>query len=359
MKFLLKRLVVIFSIAFFISSCSKEISLETGAASGIALGTLTDSAGNCKNTFVNGIYYNNADLTDSNFVLVNTNFSGLGKYLIYSDTVNGMWFIDSGLVLTTGAKSIKLKGKGRPFASGTTDFKFYFGTSNCSFSLTVGGPNNGTSNTTYCPITPNGWIRYGLTPGFSLLGGGSLDTFRTTISAYNFSYSTILGSKTYYKYETTPTSDTLAFTGRNSNGEYYSLGTPEFDYFYIYDTTVNNIVYMYLKDNVPKDATWNSDQVRVGIRQNNGTIIYGDARLKFTITDINQTATYLGISMTDIIKVKREMQFLIPGDPTFTTLLVAEISYAKGIGLVEQRIYNPSTPTKIDQALIIKGFKGL
>jgi len=355
MKFLLKRFVVFCAIAFFISSCSKEISLETGGASGIALGTLNDSAGNCKNSIIKGIYFNNIDLTDSNFVFVNTNFTGLGKYLIYSDTTNGMWFIDSGFVTTTGAKTIKLKGKGRPFATGSTDFKFYFGTSNCSFNLTVGGPNNGSNTTNYCPITPNGWIRYGLTPGFSSQGGGSLDTFRTTISPFNFSF---LG-KTYFKYETTPTSDTIAFTGRNSNGEYYSLGTPEFDYFYIYDTVVNNIEYVYLKDNVAKDATWNSGEVRVGIRQQSGAMIYGQARLKFTVIDINQTAIYLGIPMTDIIKVKREMQFLISGDPTFTTLLVADVSYAKGIGLLEQRIYSPSTPAKIDQALIIKGFKGL
>lgn len=355
MKFLLNRFVVICSMAFLISSCSKEISLETGAATGIALGTLTDTSGNCKNSIIKGIYYINTDLTDSNFVMVNTNFAGLGKYLIYSDTTNGIWFIDSGFVTTTGAKTIRLKGKGRPFATGTTDFKFYLGTNKCSFSLTVGGPNNGTNTTTYCPTTANGWIRYGLTPGFSLQGGGSLDTFRTTISPFNFLY---LG-KTYFKYETTPTQDTLAITGRNSNGEYYSLGTPEFDYFYIYDTVVNNIVYVYLKDNVAKDATWNSDEVRVGVRQQNGAIIYGQARLKFTIIDINQTATYLGISMTDIIRVKREMQFLIPGDPTFTTLLIAEVSYAKGIGLVEQQIYNPATPTKITQTLIIKGFKGL
>ena len=355
MKLLLKSFVVICSIAFFISSCNKEVSLETGGASRTSLGTLTDSVGNCKNTITKGIYYVNSDLTDSNYVLVNANFTALGKYLIYSDTVNGMWFIDSGYVVTTGDKVIKLKGKGRPFATGTTDFKFYFGTSSCSFSLTVGGPNNGTNTATYLSTTPNGWIRYGLTPGFSLQGGGSLDTFRTTISPYNFSY---LG-KNYFKYETTPTLDTLAFTGRNSIGEYFKLGTPEFDYFYIYDTVLNNISYVYLKDNVAKDVTWNSDEVRVGIRQQSGSMLYGQARLKFTIIDVNQTGIYLGIPMTDIIKVKREMQFLIPGDPSFTTLLVAEVSYAKGIGLLEQRIYSPSTPSKIDQALIIKGFKGL
>ncbi len=356
MKLLLKILFIICSVAIVVSSCSKDVSLETGAASGIALGTLNDSTGNCRNSIVNGLYYINTDLTDSNFVMVTTNFTGLGKYLISSDTINGMWFIDSGFVLTTGSKSIKLKGNGRPFFTGTTEFKFYFGASICSFSLTAGGPNNGSSSTTYCPTSANGWIRYGFAPGYSLQGGASIDTVRSNISPYNFTY---LG-KTYFKYQTTPTLDTLAYTGRNSLGEYYSLGTPELDYFnHIYDTVVNNIVYVYLKDNVAKDATWNSEEARAGILQQNGVMRYGQARLKFTILDVNQTGKYLGNTITDIIKVKREMQFKEPLDPAFITLLISEVYYAKGIGLLEQRIYYPSTPNKLDQTMIIKGFKGL
>ncbi len=315
MKLLLKNLVYILSMAIVLNSCTKEVSLETGAASGVATGLLTDSLGECKKAIINGTYYINSDLADTNFVSVNVNFTGLGKYLIYSDTINGMWFIDSGYVLSTGAKVIKLKGKGRPLNAGTTDFKTYFGNSTCSFSLLVGGPNNGSSTSSYCPTTADGWIRYTLDPGFSLGAGSTLDTFRATISQFSYAYQ----GKTYFKYQTTPTLDTFSVTGR-INGEYWSLGTPEYDYLYLYDTVANNAEYIYLKDNVipgTPSATWLTTVVRAGTIQ--GGIMYlGNARLKITVTNIDLIGDYLGTTFSNIIKVKREMLFTPDGSMSWS-----------------------------------------
>ncbi len=358
MKFLFKNLAYILFLAIVLNSCTKEVSLETGAASGTAAGILTDSLGECKKAIINGVYYINSDLADTNFVTVNVNFTSLGKYLIYTDTINGIWFIDSGYVISTGAKDIKLKGKGRPLNAGTTDFKTYFGTSTCGFSLLVGGPNNGSGTSSYCPTSADGWIKYSLDPGFNLTGGSTLDTFRATISPFSYTY---LG-KTYFKYQTTPTLDTLSVTGRNSSGEYWSLGTPEYDYLYLYDTVTNNVPYIYLKDNVAPgtpNATWFTSVVRAGTIQG-GTMFYGNARLKITVTDINQTGSYLGTTFTDIIKVKREMLFTPDGSSGVEqTLLVADVFYAKGIGMIEQKLYSPNTPSNIIQRIVIKGYKGL
>jgi hypothetical protein len=358
MKLLLKKFFYAICLVLLLHSCTKEMSLETGAASGIASGILTDSLGQCKKATINGTYYINSDLVDTNFVIVNVNFTALGKYLIYSDTVNGMWFIDSGYVLSTGDKTIKLKGKGRPLTAGTTDFKTYFGNSSCGFSLLVGGPNNGSSTSSYCPTTADGWIRYQLTPGFDFGGGLVLDTFRSTISPFPFTY---LG-KNYFKYQTTPTMDTLSVTGRYTNGEYWSLGTPEYDYLYLYDTVANNAEYIYLKDNVipgTTNATWFTAVVRAGTIQS-GVLFLGNARLKITVTDINQTGIYLGTTFTDIIKVKREMLFTPDGSSGIEqTLLAADVFYAKGIGMVEQKLYSPNTPANIIQRIVINGYKGL
>ncbi len=358
MKFLFKNLVYILFLAIVLNSCTKEVSLETGAASGIAAGILTDSLGECKKAVINGVYYINSDLADTNYVTVNVNFTSLGKYLIYTDTINGIWFIDSGYVVSTGAKDIKLKGKGRPLNAGTTDFKTYFGTSTCGFSLLVGGPNNGSGTSSYCPTSADGWIRYQLTPGFDFGGGLILDTFRATISPFSFTY---LG-KTYFKYQTTPTMDTLSVTGRNGSGEYWSLGTPEYDYLYLYDTVANNAEYIYLKDNVTPgtpNATWFTPIVRAGTIQG-GRMYLGNARLKITVTDINQTGSYLGTTFTDIIKVKREMLFTADVSGGLEeTLLVADIFYAKGIGMIEQKLYTPTNPNNIEQRIVIKGYKGL
>ena len=41
------------------------------------------------------------------------------------------------------------------------------------------------------------------------------------------------------------------------------------------------------------------------------------------------------------------------------TLLVADVFYAKGIGMIDQRMYSPNTPTKIIQRIVIKGYRGL
>jgi hypothetical protein len=269
-----------------------------------------------------------------------------------------MWFIDSGYVLTAGSKSIKLKGKGRPLNAGTTDFKTYFGNSSCGFSLLVGGPNNGSSTSSYCPTTADGWIKYSLAPGFSLTAGATLDTFRATISPYAYIYQ----GKTYFKYQTTPTLDTLSVTGRNSSGEYWSLGTPEYDYLYLYDTVANNVPYIYLKDNVipgTTGASWYTPVVRAGTIQG-GTIYLGNARLKITVTDVNQTGAYLSTTITDIIKVKREMLFTPDGSSGVEqTLLVADVFYANGIGMIDQKMYSPSTPTNIIQRIVIKGYRGL
>ena len=48
MKLFSKNLLYILFFAIVFNSCTKEISLETGAASGIATGVLTDSLGECK-----------------------------------------------------------------------------------------------------------------------------------------------------------------------------------------------------------------------------------------------------------------------------------------------------------------------
>lgn len=358
MKLLLKNLVYILSMAIVFNSCTKEISLETGAASGIATGVLTDSLGECKKAIINGTYYINSDLADTNYVTVNVNFTGLGKYLIYSDTINGMWFIDSGYVLSTGAKVIKLKGKGRPLNAGTTDFKTYFGNNSCGFSLLVGGPNNGSSTSSYCPTSSDGWIKYQLAPGFPLTAGSTLDTFRASISTFSYMYQ----SKIYFKYQTTPTLDTLSVTGRNSSGEYWSLGTPEYDYLYLYDTVANNVPYVYLKDNVlpgTSGSSWVTPVVRAGTRQG-GVLYLGNARLRITVLDVNQTGYYLGTTFNDIIKIKREMLFTPDGSSGVEqTLLAADVFYAKGIGMIEQKMYSPNTPNNIIQRITIKGYKGL
>lgn len=344
---------LLLALSLGIFSCSKEISVETGGT-GTAVGTLTDSLGNCKNSVVKGEYQINTQLNDSNYVKVNVVFSSIGKYKIYTDTVNGMWFADSGFNQVTGPTVIKLKGKGMPLSPGTADFVLHYGSSKCGFSVTAGGPNNGSSATDYLPSTENGWIRYGLDPALSLNNGGSLDTFRTTITNITTSFNGNL----YRLYETTPAYEALFFS--KTNGKYLSKGTPEFDLIYVYDTIVNNatIEYEYLRTSAAVGETWESPALRAGAA--NGTaVVYGQAKLKFTILANNETASYLGLSFSNVIRLKREMWFQ-PDNGNDQLLLYAEISYAKGIGMLEQKVYSPQNGQNIlVQRMFIKGYKGL
>ncbi|MDD2792060.1 MAG: hypothetical protein PHD73_02705 [Sediminibacterium sp.] len=344
---------LLLALSIGVFSCSKEISVETGGT-GTAVGTLTDSLGNCKNSIVKGEYEVNTQLTDSNYAKVNVVFSSIGKYKIYTDTVNGMWFADSGFNQITGPAVIQLKGKGMPLSTGTADFVLHYGTSKCSFSVTAGGPNNGSSSTDYLPTTENGWIRYGLAPALSLTNGGTLDTFRTTIT----NITPLLNGNLYRLYETTPTYEALFFS--KSNGKYLANGTPEFDLIYVYDTIVNDatIEYEYLRTNAAVGETWESPALRAGAA--NGTsVVYGQAKLKFTILANNETVSYLGLSFSNVIRLKREMWFQ-PDNGNDQLLLYAEISYAKGIGMLEQKIYAPQNGQNIlVQSMFIKGYKGL
>jgi hypothetical protein len=360
----MKRIVNIVFIGFcmlmLIQSCTKELSEESIGLSGIAQGTLTDSLGNCKNSIVKGRYVIDTTLTDSNYVIANVNFTVTGKYKIFSDTVNGMWFLDSGYALATGPTTVKLKGKGTPLLPGSSDFVLTFGNSFCKFTVTTLGPNNGSSSLDYLPTTPNGYITYSLMGNFS---GALNDTLRATISPSTF----INSGKTFYRYQVTPLGGENYYA--KESGTYYTIGTPEFEYIAIYDTIVTpaggatpTILYPYLKDNVSptsSNASWTTDSLRAGYINNGTTMVYGWARLKMTILSTGGSANFLGTIYTSIIKVKRELQFKPDSggsNATFTTLVSGELSYAKGIGLVDQVIDLGQGRT---QSVTISKFKGL
>ena len=231
------------------------------------------------------------------------------------------------------------------------------------FSVTAGGPNNGSSSFDYLPTKALGWIRYGLSPAFDLGGGATLDTFRTTISPSIIAPPN--SSKTFYQYNTTPTNDVTLYT-KGDFGFYFCMGTPEFDYLYVYDSIVNNekIEFRYLVDN-PGETIWQTASLRAGILdQSTGNMLFGDAKLKFKILGTNLTGTYNGIRLNNIIKVERTMLFVPEtglNAGVELTLLKGNVSYAKGIGMVEQVVFDPNTnpSIKILQTITIKGFSGL
>ena len=178
MKTLKYFLAVFVGIALFVA-CEKEFSLESGYAGMVAKGSLLDTSGNCKGIAVNGSYFTDSTLSDSNYIVVQVNIDSGGSYRIFTDTQNGFSFQDSGFI-AAGVHNIKLKASGKPLSSRQTLFQVAFDTSFCSFTVSV------TDNrpATYTLVSASGACT-GATPNGSYASGTALNAGNTVSLAVN------------------------------------------------------------------------------------------------------------------------------------------------------------------------------
>lgn len=318
--------------------CQKETSLEKGGFGGTATGELVDSLGNCKNPTVVGNYVVDTPLVpSSNYIVISVNFTSSGRYKIYSDTTNGMWFIDSGFVVSTGATTIKLKGYGTPILPKTTDFALMFGNTLCSFSVNVTGTastgSTGTSGDFFPTTTGSSWA-YKYNPAL-----GSLTNFNVTVAPGQVS----VGSLSYARFGTNSL-DTFYFA-KDGAGNYYAYSSVDFDYTLAFDSLPNYFLsYPFLKENANVGDTWSTDAygpVYVGSQQ-------GMAKAVFTIISKggNHTVTGGGSSgqlYSNVIDVQRDIMFEPTGSSTYSLLLRGDSYYAKNYGLVDQIIQTSNT----------------
>ena len=317
------RCIVLLSAVLFFWACQKEVSKEGTGLGGIAQGSLTDVSGVCKNAEVKGDYVIDQDLTADNYVMVEVDFTLQGKYKIYSDTVNGMWFIDSGFALTTGPTTVKLKGYGKPILPNTADFVFTFNNSFCAFSVTtsITGGSGGTNND-YFPNTLNSNWTYEYIPKM-----GTVDNFKATVTAK----SVFFDNKVFKEFSTESLGIAYYFSKDNA-GNYYALSTTEFDYMFVFDEIPNTFIsYPFLKDNVAVGTTWESAEygkVKVGSE-------VGVSKAVFTIMGKGISYSVLGTNYPDVISVKRNIQFK-PDGGSYRSLIEGTSYYAKGVGLIDQ-----------------------
>lgn len=115
--------------------CKKFYSFEGGVFAFAARGSLLDTAGNCRNILVSGNYFIDTQLNNNNHIAVQANITAIGKYTIYTDTVNGYWFRDTGTVTHTGIQTFTLQGYGKPVMPVFGSFHVYFSNTVCQFSL--------------------------------------------------------------------------------------------------------------------------------------------------------------------------------------------------------------------------------
>lgn len=333
-----------------LTGCSKEYSFETGGFGGTATGELVDSLGACKAPTVVGSYLvDTALVPTSNYVVINVNFTAQGKYKIYSDTVNGMWFIDSGFAVSTGTTTIKLKGYGTPILPKTSDFALIFGNNMCTFSitsttsLTGGGSTGGSSGSSgdYFPTTTgSSWV-YQYIPKL-----GSIDTFTVSVAPGQIKIDTL----TYSQFATR-LQDTFYFA-KDGKGTYYSFSTVDFDYTYLFDTVPSFFIsYPFLKENANVGESWSTAEY--GPVWTNG--VKGTAKAVFTIITKNSTPyTIGGTTYQNVINVQRDIQFKPSTGSTYSTLLKGNSYYAKNYGLIDQVMSTFPQAISLYKAPVIK-----
>lgn len=141
MKIFKSTLLVLATLLAF-SSCQKELEFDNN---GVSIGTLKkDASGDCLPVTVNGVFKVDSVLTNALFVDVQVNVTNPGTFDIRTDTVNGFSFARQGSVVF-GTNTIRLYPSGKPLAAGTNTFTVKYGTSTCTFDITVVGSGTGTA----------------------------------------------------------------------------------------------------------------------------------------------------------------------------------------------------------------------
>lgn len=309
-------------------ACQKELSLEGTGLTGTAEGILTDIAGACQDAEIRGDYVVDQALNDSNYAIIDVNFTKQGKYVIFTDTVNGVWFIDSGFALTTGPSKVKIKAYGKPILPNTVDFSLSFGSSLCSFPLTATLTGSTGTNNDYFPNTINSYWTYNFIPGTPT------DTFRVTALDQ-----TVLADNMIFRVFNMAPYNSPYYFAKDGMGNYYAHSTTDFDYTYIFDETPNQfLTYIFLKDNEPVGHTWETPQY--GKVKLNGQ--EGVSKAVFAIMGKNVSHTVPGTIYNNVIVVKRTVLFKADTESTFATVLEGNSYYAKGYGLIDQVLVAPN-----------------
>jgi hypothetical protein len=332
MKKISCQLSILFAAILVFAACKKELSVEGSGFGGVAKGALTDSSGNCKNATVKGNYVVDYPLSDSNYVLISVNFTQQGKYKIYSDTPNGIWFTDSGYALRTGATTIKLKGKGKPILPQESTFILAFSGSYCSFKVTA---ITGGNSADYFPNTFGSSWAYQYTPPVSTDNNG----FTTTVlpNTYN------LDNKTYFEFQQVDLkgAKNSYYFAKDGLGTHYAFSTIDFDYVSLFDSIVPPayISYPFLKENAIVNETWETPEQRTAWYQG----VPGKAKAIFTLAQKNVPYTVSGQVLANVIDIKREIWFQpSAAGSVYKKLMEGHSYYAKGIGLVDQALTLPS-----------------
>lgn len=316
-----------YEVHFDTSVCVVAITVLPQGGGVPAVFTLAGNPDVCLDYILAGNYAAGTAMTAANTVTIKVNVTTAGTYDLTTQASNGITFSGSG-VLATNQQTITLTASGTPVQPGSTNIPVDAGGTACHFTIDV------TSQFDYFPRTANSnwsyqfdddandsiWIR--AKAGTVVLEGNSYTLFEAADSAADFF--------DYGVY-------------RKSGGDYHT-------YLSVDDT--RGLEYIFLKDNVPQNTTWESDSVGVEL---SGIPVYIRIALKIEQKDISVAVG--GVTYPNTIVVTEKYEYYTgTGWADMTDQLGYYKSYyARNVGMIKFESYyeagNANPPLEYKQEL--------
>jgi hypothetical protein len=309
-----------FTATFGSSSCTFVINVAGSAGAG----TLGGQPGACTPFTPAGTYTQGTILTTGNTVQLSVNVTTVGSYNITTNTVSGFSFAGSGTFPATGVQPVTLTGTGTPAAAGVHTFTATFGTSSCTFPITVAAP----APIDYFPRTTGSNWSYEFDDDsqdsiYRVVIAATHSAFGNTYNIFMADDGSGLDSSSYY---------------RKASSDYYEFF--DFGSYIGYDNPSWG-EYLMVKDNVPATTNWKTPLTGFPGTYNGGTPI----NLRFSMTILQKDVNLSIVSSTgttnytNVIVVEERFEAEVsPGTWVDATGVVGGYGksyYARGIGLIK------------------------
>ena len=315
---------------FLMSSCNKDISIESPQileAKTPATGSLLDNQGKSIGIAIHGNYYKNVTLNPNNYMTVKVDINNYGTYQLYSDTVNGCWFVSEVTYTNnTGLQTVILKGYGTPTDTITRVFKVYFLKSSSTIPFITHPTPHISSESDYFPMTVGScW-----TEETSMTNAAPRDTIHYTVSPLT----KVIGSYTYKVF--TSTNKDKIYYRKDGEGHYYQYSTN------LSNVGVKGFEYKFLDDQLPVGSTWQTDTVNGIFKQSATESLSLKIVLQCTIVSKDEPFQLHNQTVDSVIHIQEQLILISQdGKSNYTALFgIApnDAYYAKKIGLIYYRI---------------------
>lgn len=333
-----------FTVTYTTSQCVVPVTVLPAGGAVDAVLTLDGAPDQCMNYVLAGNYITGVAMTTANTVVINVNVTTPGTYTISTQQSNGMTFTGAGTLANTGVQTITLTAAGTPIAAGSANFPVQVGTSTCNFAVVV---TTTLSTLDYFPRTAgSNWsYQYDDTADDSLFVRATSNIVTHNGSNFTAFEGTDDASLGFFEY-----------------GDFRKNGSDYYSYIELVDDDTTKVIpleYIFLKDNVPANTSWQSPAVNVTLSG-----IPLSLRINLTLEQKDITVTVNGTAYDSTMAVAERYEVLVPGTTNWIDLTdqagYFKSYYAKGVGLIKADAFfeagNPN-PTTLDSKMEIRRYQ--